>query len=201
MHELRPIEEPFSSEIRSIFDHYPKGKDGYILRLFRLFANSMRFLTNKGVVNLLDKESPVSMREREIVILRVTANKDCEYEWGVHASVFPKAAGLSEEQVIATRLGASDAECWNSEDSLLIRCVDELCLHAAIQEDTYPLFQNQWNLEQQLEIRPTVRIHAATDQRCVVPGPAGHRVSLAVRARVRNVQQVGIDRTRKPPHP
>lgn len=79
-HVLKPIEPPFSPDVAEIFAQYPQGKDGYIIRLFRVFANSMRFLTKKGALNLLDKESPVSLREREIAILRVTANKDCEYE-------------------------------------------------------------------------------------------------------------------------
>jgi alkylhydroperoxidase family enzyme len=151
-HVLKPIEQPFSPEVENILGQYPRGADGYIIQLFRVFANSLRFLANKGVVNLLDKDSPLSMKEREIIILRVTANKNCEYEWGVHVSVFSKAAGLSEEQVVATRLSDSEVEVWSTEESLLVKCVDEICNHAQIQEDTYALFQEQWNLEQQLEI-------------------------------------------------
>jgi alkylhydroperoxidase family enzyme len=149
---LTPIEPPFSPEVAAVFSRYPQGEDGYIIQLFRVFANSMRFLTRKGALNLLDKESPVSLREREIVILRVTANKDCEYEWGVHVSVFAKAAGLSDAQVAATRTSDHEAAGWTPEESLLIRCVDELCTHAKIQDATYLQFQQQWNLEQQLEI-------------------------------------------------
>lgn len=85
---LTPIEEPFSPEIAEILKSYLK-RDGYILKLFRVFANSTCFL-RKGTVNLLDKESPLPMRLREIVILRVTANKDCECEWGVHVTAFPR---------------------------------------------------------------------------------------------------------------
>lgn len=151
-HVLKPVEQPFSPEVEKILAQYPRGADGTIIKLFRVFANSLRFLTNKGVVNLLDKDSPLSLKEREIVILRVTANKNCEYEWGVHVSVFSKAAGLSEEQVAATKLGGSDVGVWSAEESLLIKCVDDICHHALIQDDTYAHFQEQWNLEQQLEI-------------------------------------------------
>jgi alkylhydroperoxidase family enzyme len=151
-HELTPVEEPFSAEVSALFAHYPKGQDGYILKLFRVFANSLRFLGAKGVLNLLDKESPLSLRERELIILRVTANRDCEYEWGIHVSVFSRAAGLSEQQVAATRLAGPDAECWTASDSLLLQCVDEICQFARIQDDSYALFQAQWSLQQQLEI-------------------------------------------------
>ena len=142
-HILKPIEPPFSAEVAKVFEQYPQGEDGYIILLFRVFANSIRFLTKKGVLNLLDKDSPLTLREREIVILRATANKDCEYEWGVHVTAFSKAAKLTQEQITATRLGEDDAKCWTPKESLLVRCVDELCLHAKIQDDTYEQFQER----------------------------------------------------------
>ena len=151
-HELKPVEPPFPADIAAAFARYPKGDDGYILKLFRVFANSRRFLTSKGVVNLLDSESPLSLREREIVILRVAANRNCEYEWGVHVSTFAKAAKLSDQQIRATRLGNCDATCWTAREGLLIDCVDQLCAHSTIADAAYLRFQEQWDLPQQLEI-------------------------------------------------
>ncbi len=151
-HVLKPVDPPYSAEVAKIFKQYPQDDDGYIILLFRVFANSIRFLTKKGVLNLLDKDSPLTLREREIVILRATAKLDCEYEWGVHVTVFAKAAKLTREQITATRLGEDDARCWTPKESLLVRCVDELCMHAKIQDDTYEQFQECWDLEQQLEI-------------------------------------------------
>ena len=152
MHTLTPITEPYPAEVADIFARYPKGEDGYILRLFRVFGNSVRFLRNKGVANLLDRDSPLSLREREIVILRVTANNDCEYEWGVHVAIFAGAAGFSTEQIEATRLHGPEAPCWDTSERLLIQCVDELCAEGRIGDATYDAFRAEWDLEQQLEI-------------------------------------------------
>jgi len=149
---LQPIKEPFPPKIAEILAQYPKDKEGYILQLFRVFANSKRFLTNKGPRNLLDKGSPLSLREREIVILRVTANNECEYEWGVHVSAFAKAAQLTAAQISATCTLGGIGECWTSDENLLIECVDQLCQKAKIQDAAYEKFQEQWTLEQQLEI-------------------------------------------------
>lgn len=149
---LTPIQPPYAPEVARVLSGYPQGKDGYILQLFRVFVNSMRFLTQKGVVNLLDKESPLSLRQREIVILRVTANCDCEYEWGVHVSVFARAAKLNDEQVSSTRLGEANDECWTSDEALLIRCVDDLCSHAKVQDENFDGFCEIWDSAQQLEI-------------------------------------------------
>ena len=148
--ELMPIEEPFTPEVAEILKTYPRH-DGYILKLFRVFANSTRFL-RKGVVNLLDKNSPLSLRLREIVILRVTSNLNCEYEWGVHVTAFSKAAGLTEDQIYSTRFGDSGSGYWSTEESLLIKVVDELCSTGMLGDSTRRKFEQAWMVEQQLEI-------------------------------------------------
>ena len=149
-HSLKPVEKPYSAEVAELLSVFPQ-RDGYILKLFRVFVNSKRFV-RKGVSNLLDKDSPLPLRLREIVILRATANLDCEYEWGVHVTAFGKAAKLSAEQVNATRLGDHTAECWSAEEGLAIEVVDELCSSGNICDATCERFEQTWTVQQQLEI-------------------------------------------------
>ena len=148
--KLQPVEEPFADDIAAVLKHYPQ-QNGYLLKLFRTFANSLRFL-NKGVPNLLDKDSPLSLREREIVILRVTANLNCEYEWGVHVTAFAKAAEFTDKQVAATKTGDLNAGCWNTKEQLLLKAVDELCDGGGITAATYDAVAEHWSREEQLEI-------------------------------------------------
>ncbi|MEZ5501412.1 MAG: carboxymuconolactone decarboxylase family protein [Halioglobus sp.] len=145
---LKPLEAPFPPEVDRALASYPK-QDGYILCLFRAFANSVRFL-KKGVPNLLDRESPLDLRTREIVILRTTANRNCEYEWGVHVAIFAKAAQFSEAQVRATRLGQSS--CWSPTELRLVVAVDQLCETGTLDSNLLAQFQSDWSNEQQLEI-------------------------------------------------
>jgi alkylhydroperoxidase family enzyme len=147
---LQPLEPPYPPEIEAILARYPQ-RGGYLLTLFRTFANSRRFL-EKGVANLLDEASPLSLRQREVVILRVTANLDCEYEWGVHVAAFARQAGLSEQQIAATRGGDASAPCWSPEEQLLLRTVDDICTEGRVSDAILPAFQETWSLEQQLEI-------------------------------------------------
>lgn len=149
-HVLTPLEPPYTAEVGEILKSYPQ-QDGHLLSLFRTFANSTRFL-RKGVANLLDKESPLSLRHREITILRTTAKRDCEYEWGVHVSIFAKAASFTPAQIAATRLGAADAPCWSADEIVLISAIDELCADACISQDTLAEVQTLFTREQQLEI-------------------------------------------------
>ncbi len=148
-HQLKPITEPFSVEVAEILSRYPQ-QDGYLLSLFRVFGNSVRFL-RKGVANLLDKESPLTLRQRELVILRTCANTKCEYEWGVHVAIFAGAAGINKQQVAETVGDLSTEGLWSDDDLLLLRCVDELCEDRAITTHLR-FFQNTWDLDQQLEI-------------------------------------------------
>jgi AhpD family alkylhydroperoxidase len=149
-HTLAPISEPYSPEIAEAFKNYPQ-RDGYIIGLFRVFANSLRHL-RKGFVNLLDRESPLSMREREIVILRISANNRCEYEWGVHVAAFGAHVGFTPEQIEATAARDHTAPCWTSSEALLIQALDELCAQGRMNAPTLSAFREHWNLAQQLEI-------------------------------------------------
>ncbi len=148
--KLSPINEPYPDDIAAILANYPQ-RDGYILKLFRLFANSTRFLL-KGMPNLLDKDSPLSMRQREIIILRITANLGCEYEWGVHITAFADHVRLTEDQIAATKNQPANAGCWLPDESILLSAVDDICTHHRIEPDTYKSICVRLSKEQQLEL-------------------------------------------------
>ena len=148
--ELRALEEPYPDDIAQVLADYPKV-DGQLLSLFRTFANSKRFL-EKGVSNLLDKESPLTLREREIVILRVTANNKCEYEWGVHVAIFGRAARLTEDQIADICSSNADPLLWPDEELALLDSVDQLCFAGRIAGESLVTFQQNWTVEKQLEL-------------------------------------------------
>jgi Carboxymuconolactone decarboxylase family len=149
-HVLTPLEAPFSQEVGDVLKGYPQ-QDGYILALFRTFANSLRFL-KKGVPNLLDKGSPLSLRVREIVILATTAHTNCEYEWGVHVAIFANAAKLTPEQVAATRSADIDRQLWSPQEANLLVALRQLCTGGRMDDTILAEFQGNWTQEQQLEI-------------------------------------------------
>jgi alkylhydroperoxidase family enzyme len=147
---LSPLPEPWPADVAALLAAYP-ASDGYLLALFRTFAQSPRFL-KKGVPNLLDRDSPLPLRVREITILRITANRDCEYEWGVHVAIFARAAKLSPEQVAATRDGAVDPALWTAAEANLIAALDQLCTAGRLARTIQAQFETDWSVEQQLEI-------------------------------------------------
>ena len=149
--KLTPIAAPFTPEVEEILRNFPK-RDGYVLSLFRVFARSPRALAKLGAGGLLDRESPLEPREREIAILRVTGLCRCEYEWGVHVTAFADWAGLSAEEVKRTVLGAADQASWEGREALLVGVLDQLHDTARLREETRSRFDRQWSAEEQLEI-------------------------------------------------
>ena len=123
MSRIAPLEPPYEPQIQTQFDRIMRGAPP--LTLFRVMAGNARAWDKFRAGSLLDG-GPLSLREREIVIDRTTARNACEYEWGVHVTIFAAAAGLTEEQVRATVLGNADAPCWSAAEQALIAAVDAL---------------------------------------------------------------------------
>lgn len=95
------------------------------LYLFRVLARDERLFARSVGGGLLDR-GHISLRDREIVILRVCANHRSEYEWGVHVTGFAAKASLSATQVAATVVSEIDPLLWSARDLLLLRLCDAL---------------------------------------------------------------------------
>jgi alkylhydroperoxidase family enzyme len=101
---------------------------------------------------LLGRERTLGKREREIVIDRVCARCGCEYEWGVHATVFGAAAGLDDVQLRATARGPATDPAWTPADALLVQLVDELHDTARVSDTLWTALASRWSQPQLLEL-------------------------------------------------
>jgi len=80
----------------------------------------------------------VTPRQREVLLLRVTARCRCAYEWGMRVHYFAEEAGLSEAQIHASVHGDADDASWLPDDKMLVRLADEL-------HDTIAVSDALWN--------------------------------------------------------
>jgi alkylhydroperoxidase family enzyme len=103
------------------------------LALFTTMARDRRLFFKFFNSGLLDR-GHLTIRQREIVIDRVTASCGAEYEWGVHVAVYAEKAGLTEVQVASLVTGGADDACWDQADSVLIRLCDALQETCAIDD-------------------------------------------------------------------
>jgi len=96
------------------------------LSLFATLARDERLFGRFMGGGLLDRGA-LTLRQREIVIDRVTARSGSEYEWGVHVVFFGPKTGLTEAQLRSLVHGGPDDPCWASDDErALLRVCDEL---------------------------------------------------------------------------
>ncbi|OHV29179.1 MULTISPECIES: carboxymuconolactone decarboxylase family protein [Pseudofrankia] len=77
----------------------------------------------------------LSERQRELILLRVAALRDCRYMWAQHTLIGPDT-GLSETEIARIALGP-DAQDWDPLDAAMLRAVDELIADATVSETTW----------------------------------------------------------------
>lgn len=147
---IAPLEAPYEPSIADSFARVsPPGTEP--LKLFRTMARNPRVMERMFAGSLLDKGS-IELRDREILILRTCARCSAEYEWGVHVAVFSKRAGLSKEEIAATRnCGPLDAT-WSPREISLIRLADELHDQSTVSDATWNSLSEHYTAEQALEM-------------------------------------------------
>lgn len=146
---ISPVEAPYSEEVQASFDKLmPPGVEP--IRLFRTVAHNPRVLRRMQRGGLLDPGS-ISLRERELVILRTTARCGAEYEWGVHVAFFAQQADLSRADIARTVHGAPSD--WSDEkDSLLISLADALHDESSVTDALWQRIAAFWTDEQVIEL-------------------------------------------------
>src|SRR5262245_4768753 len=121
---LAAAQPPFAPKIQDCFDRLmPKGFAP--LQLFTTLARDPRIFErfmNGAPLGL----GHLTLRQREIVINRVTALCGSEYEWGVHIAFFARRVGFSEAEITSTVKGGAADPVWRDEERLLITVCDQL---------------------------------------------------------------------------
>lgn len=150
MPRLPLLDPPYAGNVAATFDAImPPNMPP--LTLFRLLAGHGRAWQKFRAASLLDK-GPLPLRDREIVINRVCARTHCEYEWGVHVTLFADAANLTREQVDATVAVAADSACWSPREQALITAVDALHEQATWSDREFMALQTHFDSDQIMEI-------------------------------------------------
>ena len=134
MPRIPPLDPPYVAEVQESFRRLmPDGMEP--LALFRTVAHNPRVLQRMQRGGLLDPGS-ISVRQREIAILRTTALLGAGYEWGVHAAFFGDRAQLTPAEREATARAGHDHPGWSDDEHAVLRLCDALHARATI-DDAY----------------------------------------------------------------
>ena len=131
---MAPAPGPLPVDIQRAIDEIMGGKPPLVL--LTTMARDHRLFFKFFGSGLLDR-GHLTIRQREIVIDRVTATCGAEYEWGVHVAVYAAKAGLTEDQVASLAFGGADDSCWNDGDRVLIRLCDSLHRDCTVDDELW----------------------------------------------------------------
>ena len=131
---IGPATAPLPPEIQEAIDAIMRGNPPLVL--FTTLARDPRLFQKFFSAGLLDRGN-LTIRQREIVIDRVTATCGAEYEWGVHVSVYADKAGLDTDQIASLTTGSADDPCWSDDERVLIRLCDTLHASCSIDDELW----------------------------------------------------------------
>lgn len=147
---IAPAMPPFPAPVQAAFDRImPPGMPP--LTLFTTLARDARLFERFRGGSLLDK-GHLTLRQREIVIDRITALSGSEYEWGVHIAFFAERAGLDEAQQRSLVRGSGEDPCWSPEDRLLLRACDRLHASCDLDDAVWTELRGAFSEEALIEI-------------------------------------------------
>ncbi|WP_417451748.1 carboxymuconolactone decarboxylase family protein [Kordiimonas sp.] len=136
---VTPLEPPYTPDIEAMLKKWmPPGAHMAPLALFRSLAKNEQLMAAMRPLGsyFLGSHSPLSIRLRELLILRSCLLSNCEYEWGVHATAFAAAAQLTSKDVDALSKGSWDDIRWTPAEQMALKACDQLIATANMDADT-----------------------------------------------------------------
>ncbi len=164
MPRIAPLAKPFPPEFDARMKVLMRGAEPLVL--FTTLATNERAWAKFSGGSLLDKASPLSMRQREIVIDRTTAKCSNEYEWGVHIAGFAAHIGMDDAQIYATVHGSADDPAWSPDESVLIATVDALLDHKKLTDAEWAALKAHYDDAQAMEIIQIVGFYHSVSLIC-----------------------------------
>lgn len=130
-------DRPKALNALGVLAHHPA-----LTHAFHVFNGHLQFATT------------LSLRERELLILRVAAVRRAEYEWAQHC-VVGRDVGISDEDIARVAEGP-DAAGWSALEQAMLRAVDELIAEATVSDATWQVLAEHLDEQQLMDLVFTV---------------------------------------------
>jgi len=101
----------------------------------------------------------LSLRQRELIVVRVAVLRNCDYEFKQHV-VQGLDAGLSHEEIDRIAL-TPDASDWSPIDAALLQAVDELVNDACMSDQSWSALARELDTHQLMDLIFTVACYEA----------------------------------------
>jgi alkylhydroperoxidase family enzyme len=100
------------------------------------------------------RNTTLTLRHRELLILRVAVLRNAAYEWAQHVPM-GRDCGLTDDEITRIAYGP-DLPYWNELDAAMLSAADELVADAAISDATWAVLADHLDTEQLLDVIFTV---------------------------------------------
>jgi 4-carboxymuconolactone decarboxylase len=117
--------------------------DGRHIELFAILARSTPALDDlKSATTSCLNVRTLTVRQREVLLLRVVARAGCTTEWQVHVDLFGAKAGLTTRELDA--LCRDQADGLSDDEALLVRLADALHDTADVDDELWQALETQF---------------------------------------------------------
>lgn len=133
----------------------PFVSQGRIFNIFKTLSNHPD-LARRWMVfaNHILGKSTLSLRDRELVILRIGYLCQSGYEWGQHVLI-AREGGMSEEEIRSCKTGPETPDIPDL-DRLLLQATDELHADAHISDNTWKSLSEHYSTQQMMDLVFTI---------------------------------------------
>ncbi|MCP5179140.1 MAG: carboxymuconolactone decarboxylase family protein [Pseudomonadales bacterium] len=133
----------------------PFTKQGRVFNIFKTLCNHPE-LARRWMVfaNHILGKSTLTVRDRELLILRIGYLCQSGYEWGQHVLI-SRQAGMSEDEIRLAKTGSATPGI-SDKDRLLLTATEELHADAHVSDSTWAGLSEHYNTQQLMDIVFTV---------------------------------------------
>ena len=133
----------------------PFVKRGRVFNIFKTLTNHPA-LAKRWMVfaNHILGKSTLSVRDREMLILRIGFLCQAGYEWGQHVAI-AREAGMTDDEIRLCQSGPDTPDIAEL-DRLLLQATDELHADAHVSDETWQGLAAHYNTQQLMDIVFTV---------------------------------------------
>jgi len=156
--------------VRKIFDPTDSGRE--IIPLYRTYAHHPRLAAPRQLQsNHINAKTTLSMREKEMTLVRITYLNGGDYPWAEHV-VNARKIGVTDDEI--NRLSSPKSTGWNAKEAALMRAVDEIHAADKISDETWKALTPNYSDSQILDL-----LVAATGYRMTAMSSNSFGVQLA----------------------
>lgn len=115
-----------------------------------LIRHAELYLAHMGVAGKFLSDGEISIRDRELAVLRIAWLSQAPFEWGSHVKI-SKRNGITEEE-IENVIEGSAGPGWSKRDRSIIRAMEELHFDSMISDETWADLQEFYNDKKLIEL-------------------------------------------------